>query len=153
MRIQIISSLIVVLVTACTLNAEQEATLSESTTRYLESRQNGAILAFVSMHHPDVVRYYKDQGDSVFLKKFSVKKEDYYMDDPSIRETEKEGKVIHVLYEAKPINYQWGTTDKTKKEFVAISENNGKNWFYVDKSDYVDKSIASKMKRLLELKD
>jgi hypothetical protein len=138
---------------SCTLNAEQEATLSESTTRYLESRRNGAVLAFVSMHHPDVVRYFKDQGDSTFLKKFSVKKEEYYLVDPSIRETEKDGQIIHVLYEAKTIESEWGTTENEKSEFVAISENNGRNWFYIDKSDYVDKTIASNLKRLIDLKD
>lgn len=144
---------ILLILSSCTLNAEQEATLSESTTRYLESIRNGAVLAFVSMHHPEVVRYYKERGDSLFLKKFSVEKEDYYIIDPSIRETEKEGDYIHVLYEAKTISNEWETTDEVKSEFVAISENNGRNWFYVDKSDYVDKSVASKMKRILDLKD
>lgn len=153
MRILLFISFVVILITSCTLNAEQEATLSESTTRYLESRQNGAVLAFVSMHHPEIVRYYKEQGDSIFLKKFAVKKEDYYLDDPSIRKTKQDGQVIHVLYEAKTISSEWGTTDEITREFVAISENNGRNWFYADKSDYVDKSIASNMKRLLDLKD
>lgn len=139
---------------SCTLNAKQEASLSDSTTRYLESRKNGAVLAFVSLHHPEVVRFYKEKGDSVFLKKFTVQKEDYYLDDPSIRETKKNGNTIHVLYVAKTINSEWGTSDGGKiREFVAVSENNGRNWFYIDKSDYVDKSIARNMKRLIDLKD
>jgi hypothetical protein len=148
-----IVSMLLLLFSSCTLNAEQEAVLSESTTRYLESKKNGAVLAFVSMHHPEVVRYYKTQGDSVFLKKFSIQPEDYYLSDPSIRESKKDGELIHVLYEAKIINNEWDSAEGAKREFIAISENDGKNWFYVDRSDYVDKSVASDMKRLLELKD
>lgn len=142
-----------ILIASCTLNAEQEASLSESTTRYLESRKNGAVLAYVSMHHPKVVRHYKDQGDSVFLQKFTVKPGAYYLDDPTIRKSKKEGETIHVLYKAKAIESEWNTNVNQIREFVAISENNGRSWFYVDKTDYVDKSIARDLDRLLELKN
>lgn len=141
------------LIGSCTLNSEQEASLSESTTRYLEARRNGAVLAFVSMHHPEVVRYYKEKGDSIFINKFTIKPTDYYLDDPSILDKKKNGEIIHVLFKAQRINNDGARDVDSESEFIAISLDNGKSWFYVDKVDYVDKSIARGLHRLLKLKN
>ena len=143
--------LMVQFLSSCSLNAEQEATLSESTTNYTEARKAGALLAYVSIQHPLVVRYYKEKGDSAFLKKFTVEPKDYFSEDPVIRRIEKQDDDIHVLYEAKIIQSEWESGGDEVRRFVALSENNGRNWFFIDWSDYVDKSIATGLIRLIDL--
>lgn len=148
-----IFSLLLLVFSACSLNAEQEASLSESTTRFLESRRKGALLAYVSMHHPDVVRYYKEQGDEIFTEKFVVTASEHFADEAIIQETEKNGKEIHVLYKSRKID-EWNVDKESGWDyFVAISDDNGKTWFYMDKQDYVNKSIAKGLKRLIEVKE
>jgi len=139
-------------IAACSLNARQEASLSESTTNYIEARKAGALLAYVSMQHPEVVKHYKSKGDSAFVKKFNVEPKDYFSEDPFIKQIAEKGSRIHVLYEAKVIPSEWEQAEEEVRKFVAISENNGKSWFYMDWSDYVDKSVAPDFERMAELK-
>jgi hypothetical protein len=145
--------LVMILFGACSLNADQEKMLSESTMRFLESRKKGALLAYVSMHHPGVVRYYKEQGDSVFTEKFSVKASDHFADEALIVETEKKGQEIQVLYRTRRVEEFYGGGEKKWEYFVAVSNDNGRSWYYLDYDDYVDKRIAKELDRMISLKE
>ena len=134
---------------ACTLNAEQEASLAESTTHYLEARRNGALLAYVSMQHPAVVKHYKMKSDSLFLAKYELKSQGYFIDDPVIKDIVRRGDKIHVKYEAKAVLTEMDEGENKSFSFVAISEDAGRTWFYMDYHDYVDKTVAIDFERLL----
>ncbi|TNF46681.1 MAG: hypothetical protein EP305_10380 [Bacteroidetes bacterium] len=134
---------------ACTLNSEQEAELNESTQSYLAARQNGAILMYVSKTHPEVIRYYKSLGDSSFIKKFELSPSEFSISDASIEQIKKSDDEIHVLYTSQSVEHMFSSEVKDTFKFVAISTDNGQQWLYMDYSDYVDKSIAPSVKRLL----
>lgn len=147
------SLMLTLMLSACSLNADQEKMLSESTTRFLESRKKGALLAYVSMHHPDVVRFYKEQGDSSFTAKFSVKASDHFADEALIVATEKKGKEIQVLYRTRKVEEFFGGGEKKWDYFVALSDDNGRSWYYMEYTDYVDKRIAKDLDRMITLKE
>ncbi len=153
MRVALYFLFVILFLTSCSLNSEQEKSLSEATTNYLEARKKGAILAIVSMVHPDVVKAYRDQGDSIFVEKFTYAPEDHFLSDPVIKHVKKKGANIHVMYEVKAIEEAWGGTKKSLDPFIAISSDEGKSWFFVDRSDYVNKSIAKELDRLISLKE
>lgn len=145
--------LMLFIVSSCSLNADQERSLSEATSGYLEARKKGAILAVVSMYHPKVVKAYREMGDSVFVAKFSYTPEDHYLSDPIIQQVEKKGDRVHVLYAVKVVESEWGASNKSLQPFVAISEDAGKSWFFIDRSDYVNKTFSKDLERLLFLKE
>lgn len=134
---------------SCTLNSEQEAELNESTQSYLTARHNGAILMYVSKTHPEVIRFYKNLGDSSFIQKFELSPTEFTINDASIERIKKSSDDIHVLYTSQSIGYESGSEDKEEFKFVAISADNGHQWLYMDYEDYVNKSIAPSLKRLL----
>jgi hypothetical protein len=139
-------------IVACSLNSEQEARLNESTNRFLTARKNGAVLMYVSMCHPEVIRHFKEQSDSSFMKKFDLLPKNYELNDASIETIEKDRGEIHVLYQCKEVESAFGSTSEGGFRFVAMSSDDGQHWLYVEYEDYVDKSIAPKMKRLIEVK-
>jgi len=143
--------LIVLILGACTLNANQEAILTTATNDFLKARKQGMQLAYISMIHPSLVRAYKDQGDSVFLKKFEIKSVDNYLDEPILRTIKSKNSSIHALYEFRVIQSGWSEEKFTQKNtsYVAISEDDGRTWFYMPKEDYDNKDIAKDVIRLL----
>lgn len=143
--------ILVLILGACTLSANQEATLSTATNDFLKARKQGMQLAYVSMFHPSLVRAYKDQGDSVFLKKFEITSVDNYLDEPILITVKSKKETIHALYEFRVIQTGW-IEEEIKQQntsFVAISDDNGETWFYMPKEDYDNKEIAKDVKRLL----
>ena len=151
MKKSTLSFLLLLILVACTLNANQEASLTSSTNDFLKARKEGMQLAYISMIHPSLVRAYKDQGDSIFLKKFELVSVDNYLDEPILKTVKKENLTIHALYEFKVIQTGWIEVEITQKNtsYVAISEDNGKTWFFIPKSDYDNKDIVKDIKRLI----
>ncbi|MES2799507.1 MAG: hypothetical protein V4638_05790 [Bacteroidota bacterium] len=148
----VLLAVVVTVMAGCSLNARQEASLSRSVTNYLEAKRNGVTLAYVSMIHPDFVRYYVEKGDSSFKEKFTETQKDHYVDDATIQTIVSEGASIHVLYKVKAVgNYYTETSDSTEA-FLALSANDGESWFFVQDKEYFDVSINPTFKRLITKK-
>lgn len=138
---------------ACTLSAHQEETLNRSVTRFMEAKRKGVTLAYVSMIQPDFVRYYQEQGDSLFKKKFTTEEaSEYSLDDATLQSTAKDGDRIQVWYKAKVIGYYFENPKESEQVFVACSEDNGETWLFVEGEEYFDHKIVPNFKRLIEEK-
>ncbi|TNE96234.1 MAG: hypothetical protein EP322_08745, partial [Bacteroidetes bacterium] len=98
--------ILLILISSCTLSADQEATLNRSINNHLSAMNEGRMLQYLSEIHPLAVRYYKDKGDSVFEAHFELKNinSEVYYQDPIIKQIEKEGDVIHVEFEVLEIS-------------------------------------------------
>lgn len=139
------------LLTACTLNGEQEKKLNESLSAYVFARNECQVISYVAFTYPDLVAQYKSQGDSLFKEQFNCNKDSIYLEDPTIRQTEKKGADIHVLYDLTAYNENTGDVEKVKHQVVAISHDDGNSWFFLDRAVYVDKSLLPKLERLLKV--
>jgi hypothetical protein len=136
----------------CSLNADQEASLNRAMMSYVNSHNNGTVMSFVSFTHPDVVGYYENKGDEAFRKKFELFAEEDggdFLQDGIIREIESEGNNIHVEYTFMSIENRIYEQVGKELEIIAISEDNGSTWFFVDATDYINDAIFDKKKRLL----
>lgn len=149
MKILLIVSLLLLL-TACTLNATQEQKLNESLAAYLFGRNECQVVSYVAYTYPNLVATYKAQGDSIFKQQFDCNDDTLYFQDPMVREIEVEGAEIHVLYDLSVFNKNTAVQFEKKFELIAISEDNGSSWFFLDRSKYVDKSLLPKLKRLID---
>lgn len=146
---------LIVCIVSCTLNAEQEQFLSEQMSIYFNARNKGNSLVYVSLTHPDVVKYYHNQGDSVFMQKFKKDsanvESDYYFGtaelyyNPIIKKRENEGQNYQVLIEAE---YKNKDSQQLKANFYALSTNGAKTWFFVDSADFYNKNIKINFKRI-----
>ncbi len=142
---------VTILVSACTLNGEQEKKLNESLSAYIFARNECQVISYVAFTYPELVASYKAEGDSLFKDHFNCNKDSIYLEDPTIRQTEKKGNSIHVLYDLNAYNENTGEQNKLKHEVVGVSNDNGKSWFFMDRSEYVDKSRLPKLERLLKV--
>ncbi len=146
---------LILCITACTLNAEQEQFLSEQISIYFNARNKGNSLVFVSLTHPDVVKYYQQQGDKVFMKKFkkdsvNVTNTSYFGSpelyyNPIIKRRESSNKNYQVLIEAE---YKTEDSEQVKAHFYAVSSNDAKTWFFIDSADFYNKKIKLRFKKL-----
>lgn len=137
---------------ACTLTADQEASLNSSVSRYIQARNECQVVGLVGFTHPELVKDFKSQGDSVFQQKFDCKDNpDYFnlIQNPTLRSTVKEGKTIHVLYDFDEYNQEDDVLSRRAFELVAISDNDGENWFFMPWKNYADKSQCKNLKRLI----
>jgi hypothetical protein len=138
------------LLTSCALNADQEQKLNQSLAGYLNARNQCQLISYVAFTHPGVVADYKEQGDSVFQAKFDCSKDSISWDDPTIRMIQQEGKAIHALINVAQVDdYSYEILEE-KKQLVALSEDDGNSWFFMEYSYYVDKSKLNKLKRLIK---
>jgi hypothetical protein len=133
------------------LNGDQEKKLNESLSAYIFARNECQVISYVAFTYPELVASYKAEGDSLFKDHFNCNKDSVYLEDPTIRQTEKKGRDIHVLYELSVYNENSGEQSKKKHEIVGVSNDDGRSWFFMDRSEYVDKSRLPKLVRLLKL--
>jgi len=143
--------LTILLLAACNMNGEQEKRLNESLSAYIFARNECQVISYVAFTYPDLVADYRAEGDSVFKERFNCNNDSIYLEDPTIRRTEKKGKAIHVLYDLTAYNENTGNREIEKHKLVSISNDDGHSWFFMDYSKYVEKSTLPKLERLLKV--
>lgn len=143
--------ILLLILTSCSLNADQEASLHQAMVSYVNSRNNGAVMSYVGYTHPNVVAYYKEQGDSLFQTHFDVSNEEKrpFFQDGIIQQIESEGENIHVKYEFQKFEYVEFNEEVKKVVIFAITENDGKAWFFAEEQEYYNDKIILKNKRLI----
>lgn len=146
-----ISFILLLLLTSCALNADQESSLHTAMVSYINSRNNGAVMSYVGYTHPNVVAFYKSAGDSVFKSNFDLSNEEErpFYQDGIIKTIESKGNTIHVKYEFQKIESENYFLDVADIIVIAISEDDGKTWFFIDEKDYMNDKIIPKKDRLL----
>lgn len=111
------------------------------------------VVGLVGFTYPDYIRELKQQGDSVLLKQMDCS-EDYQQgvkySDPTLRRTETSDDTIHVYYELDLEKGTDGTKERRAKGLYAISEDDGKTWFFLTKEVYQDKQLCPSLHRLLD---
>ena len=148
--VNLVFLLVMLLISACTLNSEQERNLNQSLSDYLLAKNECRMVNLVAFTYPELVASIKAEGDSSFMAYFNCSADSVYFDDPTIRSSVKKNKEIQVCYELrarKMNNVEFGTF---KHELIAISHDTGKSWFFMDKKEYANKSRISKLKKLIE---
>jgi hypothetical protein len=142
---------LLLLLVACTLNSEQERTLNASLTRYIDARNDGIVSVTVACTWPPAVAYYTAKGDSIFKKKYDLSAIDEkpILRDGSQMEAASDGPNYQIKYAFKQANPFYGVYEKGNTHIVALSENDGKTWFFLDEEDYWNDQIVSPSKRLL----
>lgn len=139
-----------VVLASCALNADQEQKLNQSMAGYLHARNDCQLVSYVAFTYPAVVADYKEQGDSIFQAKFDCTQDSIIWNDPTIRLIQQEGKSIHALIDVEQVDEYSYEVLKDKQQIVAISEDNGNSWFFVEHAYYVDKSKLNNLKRLIK---
>ena len=139
-----------VVLASCALNADQEQKLNQSMAGYLHARNDFQLVSYVAFTYPAVVADFKEQGDSIFQAKFDCTQDSITWNDPTIRLIQQEGKSIHALIDVAQVDEYSYEILKEKQQIVAISEDNGNSWFFVEHAYYVDKSKLNNLKRLIK---
>ncbi len=151
-KLVILFGIALFLFAACNLTAEQEASLNSSLSKYIKARNECQVVGLVGFTHPDLVSDYKSLGDSIFQHKFDCDKNVEYFNEinnATLRSTAKVGESIHILYDFDETNPESSKATRRSFELVAISENDGKNWFFIPWRDYSDPKNCKKLKRLI----
>jgi hypothetical protein len=139
-----------ILLASCALNAEQEQKLNQSMAGYLQARNNCQLISYVAFTYPAVVADYKEQGDSIFQAKFDCTNDSITWNDPTIRQIQQEGNMIQALVDVAQVDEYTYDILTEKQKIVAVSEDNGNSWFFMEHAYYVDKSKLKKLKRLIK---
>lgn len=145
--------LLILFITGCSLSADQESSLNSAVTAYTTARNNGQVMTYVAFTYPNAVAFYKDQGDSAFVEKFGGSNDiDTYsfIQDGNIRDIESDGKKIHVRYSFLELDDIFYGAKGSEVIIYSISEDDGKNWFFIDEEDYENESIINKNDRLIK---
>lgn len=146
-----IISVVALILFSCTLNSDQESSLNQSLSRYLKTRNSCMVTGIVGFTHPAYVQEMKNESDSAFLKAFDC--ENYgkavRFSDPTLRKTAKEKNIIHVFYELDVETGNTGIVNRRSEGLYALSEDNGKTWYFLMKDIYEDKNRSKSVKRLI----
>ena len=143
---------IILLLAACSLNADQEASLNQAVALYINSLNDGNATVVVGHTHPNAVAYYKAQGDSVFMAHYDLTNADYdpFYQDGTIMEVKSDGQRLHVKYNFLRIDFFDFKEEDSEAIIFAVSEDDGKSWFFIDEFDYYNDEIIAKKDRLIE---
>jgi hypothetical protein len=145
--------LLLLFAVGCTLSADQEAALNNARIEYTNARNNGQVMTYVAYTHPDAVAHYKELGDSAFVAKFGSENrllEAKFIQDANIRDTEMDGDHIHVKYSFLEIDQFDFTLEQNELFIIAISDDDGKNWFFIEEEDYRNTEIIPEDKQLIK---
>lgn len=140
-----------VLVGACSLSASQEQELNKQTGIYLDAHERNAILVVVSKTHPSFVKYAKSKGGSYFKSVFeNDQMEELVYINPMIEKIRNKGDHLQVLYKVEKEYIRNGENHRDKSNFVALSDDDGKTWYFLDYATYANKKICREIPRLLK---
>lgn len=145
--------LLLLFAASCSLSSDQESALNNAVNAYTQARNNGQVMTYVAFTYPNVVAYYKDQGDSSFVERFGGSEDlDSYsfIQDGNIREIENSGNKIHVKYSFLELDDIFYGAQGSEIIIYAISEDDGQNWFFIDEEDYLNASILNENERLIK---
>ena len=136
-------SFVLFLVFSCTLSGEQENRLNKQLSKFVKAYNDNNILEYAGLTHPDVVHYYSELGDSVFMAYFTNDPEEKgsTLYNPLFREMKSQGNWIERKYTVTKSSYE--ETNKAY-ELYAISSDGGENWFFLMEEDYFRKKIPLK---------
>lgn len=151
MKIGFAGILLLILI-GCTLSASQEQKLNYQTGLYLNALENKSVISTVAFNHPSFVKYVKSRGNDYFKSTFSFREEedDIVFIDPQIKQMESEGKHIQVLYSVAKEYMYHGENREDSLHFVALTEDRGSHWFFLNYRVYRNKNICPDIKRLLK---
>lgn len=154
-RILVLFSFLVIVLSSCLLNAEQEAALQQHLNNYLKAKNNCMLVGIVGFTYPEYIRELKEEGDSIFLQTIDCTKLPNHtrLTNPTIRSSKKEGNQIHIYYQLDVKNLKDDSVKKQIDGLIAISEDNGDSWYFLPKIIYSDKSKCTRLKRLIEIKN
>ena len=141
------------LILACSLNSEQERQLNKSLSNYLNAKNSGAILEYTSLIYPELIREWKTSGLDTLKEKVKLKTDTTELkqyDNPFIILTKKENKSIQIKYQLDCYSNEYTSSEKTKVNLYAISDDEGKSWFFMDEKDYINPQTCKKLKRLIQ---
>jgi hypothetical protein len=145
-RFLFVGTFLSMLLFSCELSGEQEEQLNIQLAKYMEAHNNRTMLQLVGMTEPEIVRYYKQAGDSAFLEHFKDFYDDEltYLANPTYRETKSSGKLIQRKYW---VEYYTNTKEIDHELPVyALSDDGGNTWLFAREEDYLNDEI--KFKRL-----
>lgn len=141
MRLLLTGCTILILFTACVLSGEQEEQLNKRMGRQISAHNRELLLELIGGTESHIVRFYKEQGDSVLIHHFR----DYhdgdktYLDNPVYRETRTEGKLVQRKYW---VEYYTNRTELNHRmEYFALSDDGGDTWFFAMEKDYYNPDI------------
>lgn len=141
------------LLVQCTLSARQEQALNTALGKYIQARNECLTTGLVGFTHPALVKDFQQAGDSLFSRKFDcINNPEYYytIQNATLRSTTTEGEHIQVLYEFDGYGEKEDEYKKRNFKLVAVSENNGTNWFFIPWTDYDNDTLCKSVKRLLK---
>ncbi len=141
------------LLLACSLNSEQERQLNKSLSNYLNAKNSGSILEYSSLIYPELIREWKTSGIDTLKEKVKLKTDTTelkHYDNPFIILTKKENKTIQIKYQLDCYQNEYTSSEKTKVYLYAISDNEGKSWFFIGEKDYLNPQTCKKLKRLIQ---
>jgi hypothetical protein len=135
------------IISSCSLNAEQERNLNKSIIKYLFSVNRELKLSIAAATHPLILRQLKEDGYEK-LKSYLAPKYNIWT-DAVIGKTQIKGDVIHIVLKVAKVSKETYEKNEKRIRLYAISEDNGKNWYFVDYKLY-ESDYCKKLKRILK---
>lgn len=132
---------------SCSLNAEQERNLNKSITKYLFSVNRELKLSTAAATHPLILHELKEESNEK-LKAYLEPKH-HIWSDAIIGKSKLIGKILHIELKVALVGKESSEKSPNRMRLYAVSEDNGRNWYFVDYMIY-ESNFCIKFKRLLK---
>lgn len=151
MKLKSVYICLILFLVGCSLSASQEQELNRQTGIYLDAKEKNSILMIVAKTHPSFVKYAKTKGDEYFQTTFKEHGlEELIYIDPRIMKIESVDDKIHVLYEIDKEYIKNGENHHDTAKFLAISDDDGLTWYYLNYGVYTNEKICLDIPRLIK---
>jgi hypothetical protein len=93
-----------------------------------------------------------DKGDEAFKSAFELADEDGvqpYFQDPTILKSESSKSSLHVKLKIVRVEDEFFDVNAVDEIYFAISEDNGKSWYFLKEKDYKNEEIIKAVIRLI----
>jgi hypothetical protein len=134
-------------ITSCSLNAEQERNLNKSIIKYLFSVNRELKLSIAAATHPLILRELKEESDEK-LKAYLEPKHHIWT-DAIIGKSKIKGEIFHIELKVALVSKETYEIAPNRIRLYAVSEDNGKNWYFIDYEIY-ESDYCKKFKRLIK---
>lgn len=143
------SLLLLFVISGCSLNGKQEASLNSAKLAYIDARNRNNVALLVKLTYADAVRYYQKQGDEAFKERFRPENNQSFFRNGIMKEVVSDGNRIHVQFEFEKITEDLTTRELDHVKVYAISTDNGAHWKFLDGVEYNNPKIIPSNKKLI----
>lgn len=132
------------------MNATQEASLNVALTKFVAAKNEGRVMEYVALTHPNAVAHYTGRGDEAFQRRFDLSNSSLFLERDRMLQVVSDNENFQIEYRFHVYEDESNALNSKTYSIFGMSDDSGETWFFLEEHDYYNDSILPSQQRLID---